>query len=235
MPIKAIFFDHDGTLVDSEPIHYQLWRDVVAAHGVALSESLYRDCYAGIPTADNAVDLVTRFAIDEAPASLADAKNRATRRFLAQHAFPLMPGVRAALAQFQRAGMRSAIVTGAGSDGVQATLRQHALGDFFETFVSGDDVSNSKPAPDCYLLAIRRLGLLASECVAIEDTEHGVNSAAAAGVACLAVPNAMSRHHDFGQATAVFKDLAAAASWILRSAAADQPIADPGQFSGANS
>ena len=214
MPIKAIFFDHDGTLVDSEPIHFQLWRDVLAARGIALSEALYRDCYAGIPTIDNAVDLVARFAIDEAPASLAEAKNVATRRFLEQRAFPLMPGVRAALTQFQRAGMRQAIVTGAGSDGVQTTLRQHALGEFFETFVSGDDVVNSKPAPDCYLLAVRRLGLSPCECVAIEDTEHGVNSAAAAGVRCLAVPNDLSRQHDFGQASAVCADLAAAAAWL---------------------
>ncbi len=214
MPIKAIFFDHDGTLVDSEPIHYQLWRDVLAARGVALSEALYRDCYAGIPTIDNAVDLVARFAIDATPASLAEAKNVATRRYLEQRAFPLMPGVRAALTQFQRAGLRQAVVTGAGLDGVQSTLRQHALGDYFATVVSGDDVANSKPAPDCYLLAVRRLGLSPSECVAIEDTEHGVNSAAAAGVRCLAVPNDLSRQHDFGQATAVLSDLSAAAAWL---------------------
>ena len=216
MPIKAIFFDHDGTLVDSEPIHYQLWRDVVAAHGVALAEALYRDCYAGIPTADNAVDLVARFAIDATPESLADAKNQATRRFLACNAFPLMPGVSDLVPWCHGAGLRLAIVTGAGHDGVQSTLRQHALGDFFETVVSGDDVAHSKPAPDCYLLAVRRLGLLPSECVAIEDTEHGVNSAAAAGVPCLAVPNEMSRQHDFSQATAVYNELAAAAAWLLR-------------------
>jgi len=235
LPIKAIFFDHDGTLVDSEPIHYQLWRDVLAAHGVALSESLYRDCYAGIPTADNAVDLVARFAIDASPAALAEAKNLATRRFLAQHAFPLMPGVRDAVAQFHGAGMRLAIVTGAGADGVQTTMRQHSLTEFFETVVSGDDVGNSKPAPDCYLLAVSRLGLLPSECIAIEDTEHGVCSASAAGVACLAVPNEMSRNHDFSQATAVFDDLAAAASWILHRAAAGPSIAEPFQPHGANS
>jgi len=235
LPIKAIFFDHDGTLVDSEPIHYQLWRDVLAAHGVALSEVLYRDCYAGIPTADNAVDLVARFAINETPAALAEAKNLATRRFLAHQAFPLMPGVRDVVPRLHRAGRRLAIVTGAGADGVQTTLRQHSLGEFFETVVSGDDVTNSKPAPDCYLLAVRRMGLLPSECVAIEDTEHGVCSASAAGVACLAVPNEMSRNHDFSKASAVFDDLAAAASWILHRAAAGPSIAEPSQPYGANS
>ena len=193
----------------------------MAAHGVALAEALYRDCYAGIPTADNAVDLVARFAIDATPESLTDAKNQATRRFLACNAFPLMPGVSDLVPWCHGAGLRLAIVTGAGPDGVQSTLRQHSLGDFFETVVSGDDVANSKPAPDCYLLAVRRLGLLPSECVAIEDTEHGVNSAAAAGVRCLAVPNEMSRQHDFSQATAVFNDLAAASCWLRCGAAAN--------------
>ena len=85
------------------------------------------------------------------------------------------------------------------------------------------------------LLAARRLGLKPSECIAIEDTGHGVNSAAAAGVACLAVPNEMSRNHDFSQATAVFEELAAAVSWIERRAAAGPSIGEPFQPHGENS
>ena len=219
MSIKAIFFDHDGTLVDSEPIHFQLWREVLAGHGVALSEAQYRERYAGIPTAANAIDLVSRFAIDATAAALAGEKNAATRLYLEQRAFPLMPGVSDAVPLLHRAGWRLAIVTGASAEGVQTTLRQHSLAEFFETVVSGDDVVQSKPAPDCYRLAARRLGLSPSECVAIEDTEHGVNSAAAAGVACLAVPNALSGNHDFSQAAAVVSDLAAAVAWIRRGAA----------------
>ena len=72
----------------------------------------------------------------------------------------------------------------------------------------------SKPSPDCYLLAVANLGLEPEDCVAIEDTEHGVAAAAAAGVACLAVPNEMSKHHDFSRATQVFSDLVSAAAWV---------------------
>ena len=214
MPIKAVLFDHDGTLVDSEPTHFRMWQEVLTPYGVALSEKQYRDNYAGVPTAANAVDMVSRFAIDEVPAVLADAKNSATRTFLSRTAFSLMPGVREVLPLFRSGGLRLAIVTGAGSNGVQATLRVHALHEFFETVVSGDDVKRSKPAPDCHLLAIERLGLRPSECIAIEDTEHGVNAATSAGIACLAVPTDMSKHHDFSKATAVLGELGAAASWI---------------------
>ena len=214
MRISAVLFDHDGTLVDSEPTHFQIWQKVLAPYGVALSEKQYKDYYAGVPTAANAVDMVSRFAINEVPATLADAKNSATRTFLSRSAFSLMPGVKEVLSLLRSEGLRLAIVTGAGRNGVEATLRAHSLHDFFETVVSGDDVRQSKPAPDCYLLAIERLGLSPSECIAIEDTEHGVNAATSAGITCLAVPTAMSEHHSFAKAAAVLSGLSASVPWI---------------------
>ena len=213
-PIRAVLFDHDGTLVDSEPTHFLMWQEVLASYGVTLSEKHYKDYYAGVPTAANAVDMVSRFSINEVPAILADAKNSVTRTFLSRTVFPLMPGVKEVLPLFHSCSLRLVIVTGAGSNGVQATLRGHSLHEYFETVVSGDDVRQSKPAPDCYLLAIERLGLHPSECIAIEDTEHGVKAATSAGVMCLAIPTDMSKHHSFSRATAVLADLSAAASWI---------------------
>ena len=214
MRISAVLFDHDGTLVDSEPTHFQIWQKVLAPYGVALSEKQYKDYYAGVPTAANAVDMVSRFAINEVPATLADAKNSATRTFLSRSAFSLMPGVKEVLSLLRSDGLRLAVVTGAGRNGVEATLRAHSLHDFFETVVSGDDVRQSKPAPDCYLLAIERLGLSPSECIAIEDTEHGVNAATSAGITCLAVPTAMSEHHSFAKAAAVLSELSASVPWV---------------------
>ena len=214
MRISAVLFDHDGTLVDSEPTHFQIWQKVLAPYGVALSEKQYKDYYAGVPTAANAVDMVSRFAINEVPATLADAKNSATRTFLSRSAFSLMPGVKEVLSLLRSDGLRLAVVTGAGRNGVEATLRAHSLHDFFETVVSGDDVRQSKPAPDCYLLAIERLGLSPSECIAIEDTEHGVNAATSAGITCLAVPTAMSEHHSFAKAAAVLSGLSASVPWV---------------------
>jgi HAD superfamily hydrolase (TIGR01509 family) len=216
--IKAVLFDHDGTLVDSEPTHWRLWQDVLRTHGAELTEQHYKDYYAGMPTAANAADLAERFAIDKDPAALAEDKYAITRRFLSRNAFPLMPGVREVLPLFQAGGLRLGIVTGAGRNGVEATLRAHKLHGVFETIVTSDDVKYSKPAPDCYLLAAKKLGLAPEDCVAIEDTEHGVAAAAAAGVACLAVPNEMSKHHDFGKATQVFGDLIATVAWVTAAA-----------------
>lgn len=214
MPIRAVLFDHDGTLVDSEPIHLALWNVVLERYGVKLAEAQYRNLYAGVPTSANAADLVTRFGLAATPESLAREKNAATADHLSRSAFPLMPHVRPTLEGLAGLGLKLAVVTGAGADGVAATLRGHGLEALFSVTVSGDDVQRSKPAPDCYQLALARMGLQPQDCIAVEDTAHGLQAAADAGIACLALPTAMTRHHDFGRAAAVLDGMPAAAGYI---------------------
>ncbi len=216
---QAVCFDHDGTLVDSEPIHYRLWRDVLVPHGVALTETQYQERYAGVPTLANAQDLVERHELAVSAEALARDKHGAMSEFVTRAAFPLLPDVPAAIARLRERGLRLAVVTGTARVSVEATLREHALALQFETVVAAEDVVRNKPAPDGYLLAAQRLRLAPAHCVAIEDTEHGVNAAHAAGVACVAVPTAMSRHHDFSRADAVFESLPEAAAWIEARAA----------------
>jgi HAD superfamily hydrolase (TIGR01509 family) len=214
MPLRAIFFDHDGTLVDSEPVHFRMWATVLARYGVTLSEQQYVAHYAGVPTPASAFDLVRRFKLDESPAVLADAKHAATNEFLLKSAFPLMNGVLAAIAEFRRAGLELAVVTGASGNGVHATLRANDLQHHFATVVSGDDVRASKPAPDCYVLALERLGLHGADCLAIEDTQHGLQAAYGAGIRCLALPTPMSRHHNFDCAEAVLDGMPQAVAYV---------------------
>lgn len=216
---QAVCFDHDGTLVDSEPIHYRLWRDVLVPHGVALTEAQYMERYAGVPTLANAQDLVARHDLAVSVDALARDKQDAMSEFVTRAAFPLLPDVPFAIARLRERGLRLAVVTGTAHVSVQATLREHALAPYFETVVAAEDVIRNKPAPDGYLLAAQRLGLPPAQCVAIEDTEHGSNAAHAAGIACVAVPTAMSRHHDFSRANAVFETLPEAIAWILARAA----------------
>ncbi len=215
MRFKAVLFDHDGTLVDSEGQHWALWNQVLAPYGLALTQAQYKDFYAGVPTDANAADLVERFGVRETAAVLARLKNQAAQAYLQTHAFPLMPGVRESLAQLQAAQVRMGVVTGARGYAIQATLRSHGLSEAFETVVSADDVVHSKPAPDCYLLALKRMGLVAQDVVAFEDTEHGVAAAIAAGLACVAIPTEMSASHDFSAATVVLPTMRDALDWVL--------------------
>jgi len=212
--LRAILLDHDGTIVSSEHIHFQMWIPILSQYGVELSEQQYRAHYAGLPTSANAVDLVQRFGIDVSPDQLIEAKNAATQDYLASQSFPLMPGVREAIAYFHSAGLKLAVVTGASANGVQKTLQANEFEDKFLTVVSNDDVRNSKPAPECYLLALQRLGVAADESLAIEDTQHGLEAAFRAGISCLALPTEMSQQQNFHSATAVLSGMAEAVEYI---------------------
>lgn len=211
----TVLFDHDGTLVESEGQHFALWNQVLAPYGFALTLAQYKDFYAGVPTDANAADLVERFGVRESPEVLARLKNECAQAYLQTHAFPLMPGVRASIAQLQAARLRLGVVTGARAYAIDATLRSHELAAAFETVVSADDVVHSKPAPDCYLLALQRMGVAAHQAVAFEDTEHGVAAAIAAGLACVAIPTEMSAGHDFSAATVILPSMQDAVRWVL--------------------
>lgn len=215
---KAVLFDHDGTLVDSEAVHFSLWNRVLQPYGLALTEAQYQAHYAGMPTAANGVDLVQRFGVGASPERLAELKNQTTETYLQTAAFALMPGVRESMAQLQTRGLRLGVVTGARGFAIAATLRSHQIAAAFDTVVSADDVVHSKPAPDCYLLALQRMGLQAREAVAFEDTEHGVASAVAAGLACVAIPTPMSADHDFSAATVTLPSMQEAVRWVLAQA-----------------
>jgi HAD superfamily hydrolase (TIGR01509 family) len=212
--LKAILFDHDGTLVDSEPAHLRIWQSVLQMRGLELSEREYQKHFVGVPSTASAAAFIARRQLNIAAPVLNAAKEAATLTYLEQQAFPLMPGAQSAVAQAHALGLKCAVVTGAGPEGVQATLRHHGWGQSFDVTVSAADVAQSKPAPDVYLLALARLGLKAPEAVAIEDTATGVQSARAAGLICLAIPHAYSAHQDFSNATHIVASLAQAMNWI---------------------
>lgn len=212
---KAVLFDHDGTLVDSEAVHHALWNQVLQPYGVEIPLDVYMQHYSGVPALANGEDVRKRYGLAPSAEALAEAKNTAAEHYLQTHAFPLMPEVRECLARLNAAGLRKGVVTGARMFAIAATLRSHAMAPEFEVVVSADEVVHSKPAPDCYLLALQQMGLQAHEAVAFEDTEHGVAAAVAAGVACVVIPTPMSASQNFRAATIVLPDMPSAVDWVL--------------------
>jgi HAD superfamily hydrolase (TIGR01509 family) len=212
--LKAILFDHDGTLVDSEYSHYEMWASVLDSHGITLTADEYIRHHAGIPTPSNAACIVDKYRLQISPSVLIEAKNAATESFLSKQAFPLTTGAREIIDFFSKKDIKLAVVTGAGKEGVDATLLSNSFADKFHAIVSGDDVDNSKPSPDCYLLALECLAVSASECIAIEDSENGVAAAVSANIPCIAISTPMSIHHDLSQAMKIFANLNEAKTWI---------------------
>jgi HAD superfamily hydrolase (TIGR01509 family) len=202
---KAVFFDHDGTLVDSESVHMVIWQEVLAQYDAILTDQFYADQCAGVPTSQTAELFVEKFQLRLTPTELVKTKRAAESLRLTQSPYPLMPFAREIVSLFGEQQKLLAVVTGAPIHAAQHSLNAHRLNTLIPHIFSGQDTPRNKPAPDCYLLAVEELGLRADECIAFEDTEAGLKAATDANITCYAIPHALSKGQDFSRATAVFE------------------------------
>ncbi len=208
--IKGIIFDHDGTLVNTEHMHYECWCEVLEDYGVNFPFSSYVQDFNGVPTLKNAEMLIDMHKLDISAEALCETKLKlATQRF-SESPCPLMPYAEKTVHDSYKAGYTLAIATGAGKKEIAQTLTAYPLEHFFSAIATRDDVASAKPAPDVYLEAVKRLELSPSECVALEDTRAGIQSAKDAGLYCIAVLNEFSEGQDLSLADAKCENLSIA-------------------------
>lgn len=213
MTIKAILFDHDGTLVDSETIHYRLWCEVLEKFGIEFPLAEYRSKHVGVPCQNNAQILLSDYSIPASIEELVNLKNAKVKNFFEREAFSLIPDVENTVTRLH-GHYQLAVVSGSEGFAVQSTLKFHQLGELFDTVVTGDQVPNNKPFPDVYLSAMNYLGLSSDECIAVEDTANGMNAALAAGLTCIVIPNEYTQHQDFSKASVVLNSIAELIPWL---------------------
>lgn len=189
LPLKAVFFDSDGVLVDTERIFFECTREALAEAGVVLPPGLWARLYLAEGRESAAV--AGRLGL---PAErVRTALDRRNELFAARlrEGVPTMPGAREAVAAL-RTRVRLAVVTGASRDHLVLAHRDSGLLPGFEFTVTQDDFDRPKPHPDSYLAALARGGLESGECLAVEDSPRGAVAAVAAGIRCLVVPTALT-------------------------------------------
>ena len=181
----AVVFDCDGTLVDSEPLSYRAWERELAHHGYALTEEdVTRTRGFGFP------EVHAYFA--ERIAGLPE-RERFWPRFsgslfaLIDTEMPLFEDAIGAARELRNRGFPIAIASSSPRERVDRTLAAAGIADLFDVTVAGDEVERGKPAPDIFLAVAERLGVAPEDCVAVEDSPPGVESALAAGMAVVAV------------------------------------------------
>jgi HAD superfamily hydrolase (TIGR01509 family) len=206
MPLPGVVFDLDGLLVDSERVQAIAFNVALAPHGVVLSDDEFA-CFVGYSTRQNFLDLAARHPhlAPHVPAIHA-AKDRAYRD-LVDAQMRAMPGAVELVRTLHEAGIPMAVASSSPREDVVACLRRVGLDGWLALVSPGDEVARTKPAPDVYLRAVGMLGMPASACVALEDAQAGVESARAAGLRCIAVPNRYTRGNDFGRADACLPSL----------------------------
>jgi HAD superfamily hydrolase (TIGR01509 family) len=201
MKAKAIIFDFDGVIADTEPLHYRAFQEVLEPIGLEYSWKEYLDLYAGFDDRDALRERFKRskkqLPADEL-ARLAALKAQAFERLVTRGAAKPYPGV-VELVRAQEGVRPVALCSGAVRSDILPVLRSLALTEAFQVVVTAEDVATSKPDPACYRLAVERLGgLRPAECLAIEDTPAGIQAAKAAGLRVVAVTNTYGREKLFG-------------------------------------
>jgi beta-phosphoglucomutase len=178
---EAIIFDFDGVLVDSEPVHYECWLEILAPYGVTLDWNTYSEHCIGVSDRAMLAMLCEKASapleFDKLWADYPRKKELFRERML--HANAITAEV-LKLIHNLRPSYQLAVVTSSGRREVEPILAAAGILDELDAVVYGDDVKNLKPAPDPYLLAVERLGV--SRALAIEDSQAGIASARAAGL-----------------------------------------------------
>ena len=199
MSLRAIVFDFDGVIANSEPLHFQGYRDVLAEEGLALTESDYYTQYLGFDDVGAFEAIGRRHGAAWGDAHIRDLVARKAVRLevLERDVSVLFPGAADAIRRAS-AAMPIAIASGARGDEIRRVLQREGLSACFTALVAAEDTPVSKPAPDPYLRAVTLLAsacggsLRSSDCVAIEDSHWGLQSARAAGLRTVAVSNTYS-------------------------------------------
>ncbi|WP_206832659.1 HAD family hydrolase [Alicyclobacillus fructus] len=193
--MKAVIFDFDGTIVDSEQAWYEAYAGLYRRHGRELPFDLYSK---SIGTSSDAFDPVRHLCDLDSSVRRDDAElavESEHRRLLSRE--PLRPGVRDSLHELKRLGIAVGLATSSRRAYVEPLLKKYGVESLFDAIATADDVRQVKPHPELYELACRRLGVEPSEALAVEDSPNGAIAAIAAGMHVLCVPNAVTQRMTF--------------------------------------
>ena len=193
--IRAIFWDNDGVLVDTEKLYFQAGREILATQGVEMTPADFA------AQSLNKGQSVFDFLSDQNAALIEQLRSTRNARYsaLLREGVQILDGVVETLRTLH-GRVQMGVVTGSRKEHFDIMHAQTNLLPFFDFVLTMDDYRKSKPHPDAYLTAMELHGLKPETCVVVEDSERGCAAATAAGLRVLAVPNALSQHGDFSSA-----------------------------------
>ena len=188
--IRALIFDFDGLIVDSESPGYQAWSELYASNGCSLPFDKYSACIGTIGGFDLHRYLEEQSGRAFDAGALETACDARWRELMVEQ--PLLPGVASIISAAKKRGLKLAVASSSTGDWVQENLRKFQLLDQFDAICTREAVAAVKPDPALYLLALETLSVGAGEAIAFEDSPNGILAAKRAGIFCIAVPNRLT-------------------------------------------
>lgn len=188
-PPAGLLFDLDGTLVDTEPLHFESQNRVLRGLGAREMPLAEFERYVGWAELPFWTEVARDYALEPPPRELVRMRTEALLELYGSVEIVVLPGIADLLEALEGAGVPCAVASSSPRRQIEATLEAAGLARFVRAVRSGhDDVERGKPEPDVYLAAAAALGVEAAHCVAVEDSRTGVASAVAAGCYTVAIP-----------------------------------------------
>ena len=204
--LKAVIFDMDGVIIDSEPLHIRAYNDMFNEVGIKVSSELY-ESFTGQSTINICKRLCDKFNLEESPEELVALKRKHYRRFFDSDSdLALINGVLDLIKNYHENGLTLVLGSSASMDGINLIFERFDLNKYFKAKLSGGDLKKSKPHPEIFIKSVEVTGFSKEECIVIEDSTNGVKAAKAAGIFCVGYDSFHSKNQDYSEADLVIKD-----------------------------
>lgn len=213
--LKAVIFDMDGVLIDSEQRNMRLWREINEEFGNVLDLSILPYMMGG-SSEENYARFKDRLPEPETYARMKAERKKRGDALIEKEGMPLKPGVLEMLQTLDETGLQKLIASSTPRSSALAMLELAGIAGRFDGDVFGDEAGRRKPHPDLYLKIMEQQGLKPEECVIIEDSPNGVRAGYAAGVRVLGIPDTVSlEEFRDREAYRIFNSMEEARQWIL--------------------
>ncbi|OGF45194.1 MAG: hypothetical protein A2452_05080 [Candidatus Firestonebacteria bacterium RIFOXYC2_FULL_39_67] len=223
MKIKAIIFDVDGLMADTEFYHCESVKKLMSSYGVKLSRA-YLVKTVGVSSKNNFIKIKKDFGVTESLKKLLAAREKLYLKIIKASDIKVFPGLKDIFEYAKKKGIKIAVGSSSikaqidvvvpllmKSAGVRISYRK-----YFNAVVTGSDVKNTKPAPDIYKLVSKKLGVEPENCLVLEDSVSGVKAAKAAKMFCIAVKSEYTKNKDLVRADVIVNNLEKALKKIIK-------------------
>ncbi|NNC44393.1 MAG: HAD family phosphatase [Winogradskyella sp.] len=204
--LKAVIFDMDGVVVDTEPLHYKAYHKMFDDVNINVDEALYAS-FTGQSTQAICQRLCEHFHLEDAPERLVQLK-RKHFEYLFDHdeTLTLIDGVRERIEEYYEQGITLVLASSASMPNINRVFKRFDLDRYFNAKLSGADLPKSKPHPQIFINAAKASGYTKKECIVIEDSTNGIKAAHDAGIYCVGFKSPHSSGQDYQLADKVITD-----------------------------
>ncbi|MDT0558576.1 HAD family phosphatase [Ichthyenterobacterium sp. W332] len=204
--LKAVLFDMDGVIVDTEPLHRKAYFQMFSDIGIDVSDHLF-ESFTGSSTIEICRALCMQFNLSLAPETLVQIKRQHFKvLFDTDKSLALIDGVLNLIKDYYQNNLTLVLASSASMPNINRIFKRFDLNQYFKAKLSGADLPKSKPHPDIFIKAAQASGYSRAECMVIEDSTNGIEAAKAANIFCVGYNSLHSKNQDYTKADLIIND-----------------------------